>query len=74
MTAESPRMPMMLMMLLPRMFPSTISVLPPSEAKKLMMNSGADVPKDTIVSPMTMLGMFRRFARDDALSTSMSAP
>ena len=57
MTAEMPSIPMMLTMLLPRTFPSTISVFPAREAKKLITNSGADVPNATIVRPMTMFGM-----------------
>ena len=74
MTAETPRIPMMFTILLPSTFPSTIPVFPDSEAKKLTMNSGADVPNATIVRPMTMFGMLYRFASDDAPSTSMSAP
>ena len=40
----------------------------------LTVNSGADVPKATIVSPITILGMRKRLATDAAPSVSPFAP
>ena len=56
------------------MFPKTISESPLNEATELTTNSGADVPKATIVNPMTKSETLFFFANDDAPSTSQFAP
>jgi hypothetical protein len=42
--------------------------------KRLTTSSGDDVPKPTIVRPITKAGIFSRFAREEALSTKRFAP
>ena len=74
MRADIPSINRMLAMLLPKIFPIAISVLPFADAKILTMNSGADVPKETIVNPITMGEIFRLFAIEEAPSTRRPAP
>jgi len=59
--------------LLPITLPNIMSVLPDKCELNEMASSGADVPKATIVSPITTVGIFKFFARDDAPSTKKSA-
>jgi len=40
---------------------------------KEIANSGADVPKATIVNPITVVGILKFFAKDEAPSTKKSA-
>ncbi|OQC34186.1 MAG: hypothetical protein BWX65_00542 [Bacteroidetes bacterium ADurb.Bin057] len=61
------------MVLLPNTLVSAISLLPFMAATILTINSGADVPKATIVSPIMRSGMFKRFASPDAPSTNQLA-
>jgi hypothetical protein len=61
-------------MLLPIIFPRAISGFLSADAKTLTTSSGAEVPNATIVSPITMFGIFNFFAREDALSISKFAP
>jgi hypothetical protein len=71
---ETPSIPRILKILLPIIFPRTISVLLFIAAKILTTISGADVPKATIVNPITIFGIFNFFARDDDPSTKIFAP
>ena len=63
-----------LIMLLPTTFPIKMSVLPPIREEKETANSGAPVPKATIVRPMSNLLTLKFDAADDAPSTNQSAP
>src|SRR3989344_1082861 len=72
--AESPRISRILAMLLPKILPMAISVLPWMLAKILTINSGADVPNATMVSPITKAEMPNFLAIDEAPSTKKSAP
>ena len=56
------------------MFPKTISENPLNEAIELTTNSGADVPKATIVNPITKSEMLFFLANEEAPSTSQFAP
>ncbi|GAB3004001.1 hypothetical protein GCM10027284_22210 [Cyclobacterium sediminis] len=47
---------------------------PFKEAKKLTINSGADVPKATIVNPITKSEILFFFANEEAPDTSQFAP
>jgi hypothetical protein len=64
----------MFAMLLPTTLPIVISELPSMEAKIFTKSSGADVPNDTIVSPITICETPNLAARDDAPLTRKSAP
>jgi hypothetical protein len=55
--------------LLPTTFPRAISGCPCIAACKLTSNSGAEVPKATIVSPMIPLGILKCRAMVTLLST-----
>ena len=72
-SADNPRMRRMLTVLLPIIFPIAISVFPLTAAVRLTTSSGADVPKATTVSPMTIVGTPAIFERDPAHLTSISA-
>jgi len=61
-------------MLLPKIFPIARSAAPEVLANKFTTNSGIDVPNATIVRPITIAGTFHLFAREEAHSTSKSAP
>ena len=63
-----------LKLLLPMILPNTISDNPSKEATELTTNSGAEVPKATMVKPITRSGMWYFFANADAPSTSQLAP
>ena len=60
--------------LLPMIFPIARSVFPDILEKIFTTNSGIDVPKDTIVSPITMLDILNFLATEEAPSTKKSAP
>jgi hypothetical protein len=62
-----------LAILLPRTLPKSISVFPDKCELKEMASSGADVPKATMVSPITTVGILKFFAKEDAPSTKKSA-
>ena len=63
-----------LIILLPMTLPTRISVLPLMMDENDTANSGAPVPKATIVSPMRSLLTLKLDAADDAPSTNQSAP
>ena len=63
-----------LKLLLPIIFPKTISENPLNEATQLTINSGAEVPKATIVKPITRSGTLFFFAKEEAPDTSQFAP
>ena len=69
-----PRISKMLVILLPITFPKTISELPLARALIETANSGALVPKATIVNPMSILGTLKFKAVEEAPSTKISAP
>lgn len=56
------------------MFPKTISESPLNEATELTTSSGAEVPKATMVKPITKLEILFFFAKDEAPPTSQFAP
>ena len=59
-----------LKLLLPMMFPMTISERPSAEATEFTTSSGAEVPNATIVNPITKSDTLFFFANDEAPSTS----
>ena len=62
--AEIPKIRNMLEMLLPIILPIPISAFPFRLATILTKSSGADVPKETIVSPITKSEMPMRLAME----------
>ena len=64
----------MLVILEPKTLPKAIPALPLAEAIILTISSGVEVPKATIVSPITILEMPYFFAIEEEPSTKMSAP
>ena len=75
MSAVTPRITSMLIMLLPSTFPTVIPA-PAGESAAFMLTaaSGALVPMATIVNPTTISGMLHLTAILDAPSTNTSAP
>ena len=71
--AEIPRMMSVLIILLPSILVSAISDEPSAAATMFTTSSGADVPKATIVRPITKSEILRRFASPDAPLISQSA-
>ena len=63
-----------LKILLPMMLPKAISSCPVIVEKIFTINSGADVPKATIVNPIAISDMENLFAKEEAPSTKRSAP
>lgn len=63
-----------LKILLPVIFPATISYFPQTEANIFTISSGDDVPKDTIVRPITISGIISFFTRALDPSTGRPAP
>ena len=61
-------------MLLPMTLPSNISVLPLMRAEMETANSGAPVPKATMVRPTSCLLILQCEAIEEAPETSQSAP
>ena len=55
-------------------FPMAMSALPFRAEETLTVSSGAEVPKATMVRPITMEGMRKRLAMDAAPSVSPLAP
>lgn len=61
-------------MLDPNTLPIARSALPLDDAKILITNSGAEVPKETIVNPITKSETSNFFAREEAPSTIQLDP
>ena len=74
MTAETPRISKMFAILLPKILPMAMSVFPWMLAIMLTINSGADVPNATMVSPITKDEMPNFLATEEAPSTKKLAP
>ena len=74
MMALMPRMRPMLTILLPTMLPTARSPLPDHAEKIVTMNSGKEVPKATIVRPITKGDTLSHLAKSAAPSTKKSAP
>ena len=72
--AVHPTIISVLNMLLPTTLPIASPALPLKEERKLMTNSGAEVPKATMVSPITRLEMLKRLATEAAPSVKAFAP
>ena len=72
--AEAPSIKSIFKILLPITLPSTISNDPESNPLTLTANSGALVPKATIVSPISIFDTLKFFATLLAPSTNISAP
>ena len=70
----TPKINKALKILLPITLPKTISPLPASIDFIDTANSGALVPKATIVSPIKTLDTLKLFAKEEAPSTKISAP
>ena len=73
-SAVQPTIIKVLKMLLPTTLPMAMSALPFRAEDMLTVSSGADVPKATMVSPITMDGIWKRLAMDAAPSVSPLAP
>lgn len=69
----TPKMTVVLVMLEPRALPMPMNALPSSEATRLTRSSGAEVPKPTIVMPMTSVETPRSRAMLAAPVTKRSA-
>ena len=74
MTAEAPRIKRMFATQLPKILPKASSELPEKLAKRFTSNSGKEVPKETIVRPITMSEILNLLPIDEAPSTRKSAP
>jgi hypothetical protein len=72
--AVQPTIINVLNMLLPTTLPIDISALPFKAEETLTVSSGVEVPKATIVSPITIEGMLNRLAIDEAPSVNPLAP
>ena len=72
--AVQPTIIKVLKMLLPTTLPTAMSALPFRADDTLTVSSGADVPKATMVSPITMEGIWKRLATDAAPSVRQLAP
>ena len=72
--AAMPRINKVLEILEPIMLPKAMPVLPFTLAKALITNSGAEVPKATIVKPIKKLETPYLLAIDEEPSIIMSAP
>ena len=72
--AVQPTITRVLNVLLPTTLPMAMSALPLRAEDMLTVSSGAEVPKATMVSPMTMDGMWKRLATDAAPSVKPLAP
>ena len=73
-SAVQPTIIRALKVLLPTTLPMEMSALPFRADDTLTASSGAEVPKATMVRPMTMLGMLKRLATDAAPSVRPLAP
>jgi len=73
-SAVQPTIISVLKILLPTTFPMAMSALPFRAEETLTVSSGAEVPKATMVRPITMEGMRKRLAMDAAPSVSPLAP
>ena len=56
------------------MFPKIMSEYPLKDATELTTNSGAEVPNETIVKPMTKSDILFFFAKDEDPFTNQLAP
>lgn len=74
MIPESPSIISRLKLLLPSTLPKAASVYPFEADIRLTNNSGADVPKETIVRPMARLEILYFFAIEEDPLTRKSAP
>lgn len=74
MKAQIPKIRKILAILLPTTLPIARSGEPLKAAERLTVSSGADVPKLTIVRPITSGGILSRVARELAPRTRPSAP
>ena len=72
--ADIPSTSNILAILLPITLPIAKSGEPSNAAKRFTINSGADVPNETTVSPITSGEIFSFNAKDDAPLTIDSAP
>lgn len=72
--AVTPRIIRMFAMLLPKILPNASCELPEKLAMRLTSNSGKDVPKETMVRPITMSVILYRLPMEEAPSTNKSAP
>ena len=72
--AVTPRIAMMLNMLLPRTLPNASAELPSIDEMIFTTSSGVEVPKATTVRPITIFGTFSRWASAAPPSTSKLAP
>ena len=72
--AATPTMSNVLKMLLPTTLPTAKSEVPFNADTMLMHSSGMEVPRATMVRPMTISGMFSRWAMATAPSVKRSAP
>ena len=70
----TPKIRRLFVMLLPTTFPNTISELPSDKAFREIANSGALVPKATIVSPIKTFDTLKLVAVDEEPSIKISAP
>lgn len=73
-SAVQPMIARILNMLLPTTLPTANPALPFKADNILIINSGADVPNATIVSPTTKSEMLNFFATAEAPSVSIFAP
>ena len=74
MDAATPIINKVLIILLPSTLPIARSVLPSMEAKTLITSSGSDVPKATMVSPISNCGSPNFLPMDEAPSINHFAP
>lgn len=72
--ADTHRISRILEMFDQMIFPIVIPVMPLRLEEILTRSSGAEVPNQTIVSPMIIFDMLAFFARDEAHSIRISAP
>lgn len=73
-SAETPKISKIFAILLPKIFPMAIPESPFRLELMFTTSSGAEVPKATIVSPITISEMLNLLAVEDAQLTSISAP
>ena len=73
-TAVTPTIIRQLKTLLPTTLPIASPALPLNDERKLITNSGAEVPNATMVSPITKLEIWKRLATEAAPSVKALAP
>ncbi len=72
--AATPIINKVLIILLPNTFPMARSVLPSTEANTLITSSGREVPRATIVSPISICGRPNLLPIEEAPSINHLAP